>query len=379
MSVALGPERVLSAGGLNQPLPEEGSMIVIGVDAHTRTHTAAAVNGLTAVELGTVTVAATRAGHEQLLGWGEELGSDRMWALEDCRRLSGALEVLLLKAGEQVIRVPPKMMAASRKAQRTYSKSDAIDALAVAQAAVRKPGLPSARLPGPEREIRLVIDHRDDLIGECTRYQRRLRWYLHEIDPEIRPAPATLKITSHLDRLARKLAKLEPTRVVEISQELIRHIKDLVRRCNQLRTELGRLVRRRCPALLSIPGCGVLMAARILAEVDDVHRFPSDRQLATYCGVAPLDASSGRQQRHRLNRTGNRRLNMALHMIAVTQIRIHPPARDYIARRREQGKTTREALRALKRHLIRRIYTTLTNGLINPEDLPAAQPSARCL
>jgi transposase len=336
-------------------------MIVIGVDAHTRTHTAAAVNSQTAVELGTLTVPATRSGHERLLAWGKELDRERVWALEDCRRLSGALELLLLQAGEQAVRVPPKMMAATRKS------------------AVSHPDLPAATLPGPEREIRLVIDHRDDLVGECTRHQRRLRWYLHEIDPELRPAPATLKITAHLDQLARKLAKLEQTRVVQISRELIKRIKDLVRAGKELRLELSRLVRRRCPALLSIEGCGVLMAARILAEVDDVHRFPSERHLATYCGVAPLDASSGRQQRHRLNRTGNRRLNMALHMIAVTQIRRYPPARDYIARRRADGKTTREALRTLKRHLVRRIYNTLVSGLIDPDTLPDAGAPMRCI
>lgn len=354
-------------------------MIVIGVDAHTRTHTAAAVNSQTAVELHTLTVQATRPGHEQLLAWGKDLDSERVWALEDCRRLSGALELSLLQASEHAVRVPPKMMAATRKSQRTFGKSDAIDAVSVARAAVSHPDLPAARLPGPEREIRLVIDHRDDLIGECTRYQRRLRWYLHEIDPEIRPAAATLKINAHLDQLARKLAKLEQTRVVQISRELIKRIKDLVRAGKELRLELSRLVRRRCPKLLSIPGCGVLMAARILAEVDNVQRFPSERHLATYCGAAPLDASSGRQQRHRLNRTGNRRLNMALHMIAVTQIRMHPPARDYIARRRAEGKTTREALRTLKRHLVRRIYNTLVSGLINPDTLPDAGAPTRCI
>lgn len=354
-------------------------MIVIGVDAHTRTHTAAAVDSQTAIELQTLTVEATRPGHEQLLAWGTELDSERVWALEDCRRLSGALEQLLLQAGEHAVRVPPKMMAATRKSQRTFAKSDAIDAVSVARAAVSHPDLPAARLPGLEREIRLVIDHRDDLIGECTRYQRRLRWYLHEIDPEIRPAPATLKINAHLGQLARKLAKLEQTRVVRISRELINRIKELVRSGKELRLELSRLVRRRCPALLSIQGCGVLMAARILAEVDDVHRFPSERHLATYCGAAPLDASSGRQQRHRLNRTGNRRLNMALHMIAVTQIRMYPPARDYIARRRAEGKTTREALRTLKRHLVRRIYNTLVSGLINPDRLPDAGAPTHCI
>ena len=97
-------------------------MIVIGVDAHTRTHTAAAVDSQTAIELRTLTVEATRPGHEQLLAWGTELDSERVWALEDCRRLSGALEQLLLQAGEHAVRVPPKMMAATRKSQRTFAE-----------------------------------------------------------------------------------------------------------------------------------------------------------------------------------------------------------------------------------------------------------------
>jgi transposase len=111
-----------------------------------------------------------------------------------------------------------------------------------------------------------------------------------------------------------------------------------------------------------LPGVGVINAARLLAEVADVRRFRTEAQLALYAGVAPLDASSGRQQRHRLNRSGNRQLNSALHMIAITQARIHPPARAYMARRREQGKTGKEALRALKRHLIRALYRLLKNN-----------------
>ena len=115
----------------------------------------------------------------------------------------------------------------------------------------------------------------------------------------------------------------------------------------------------RTAGLLEIPGCGPITAARILAEVGDPQRFTSEAKLASYAGVAPLDASSGRQQRHRLNRAGNRRLNRALYTSALTQIRIHPPAREYFARRLTEGKTRREALRALKRQLIRSIYRLL--------------------
>ncbi|WP_211233078.1 transposase [Solirubrobacter soli] len=110
---------------------------------------------------------------------------------------------------------------------------------------------------------------------------------------------------------------------------------------------------------MNIPGCGVITAARILAEVAGVERFRTDAQLALYAGAAPIEASSGKRRRYRLNRRGNRRLNSALYVIVLTQARIHPPARAYLARRRQEGKTTAEAIRALKRHLIRHIFHVL--------------------
>src|SRR6266568_6370888 len=154
-------------------------MIVVGVDAHSQTHTAAALNAQTAVKLDVLSVFARPAGHEQLLDWAQALDRERLWALEDCRTLSGGLERYLLSAGERVVRVPPKLMAAARKSQRSYGKSDPIDAEAVARAAIREPNLPAAQLAGPEREIRLVIDHRDNLLEDSTRHQRRLRQHLH--------------------------------------------------------------------------------------------------------------------------------------------------------------------------------------------------------
>src|SRR4051794_38544272 len=118
------------------------------------------------------------------------------------------------------------------------------------------------------------------------------------------------------------------------------------------------MVRRHAPQLLAIPGVGILTAARLIAEIADIDRFRTDAQLAIYAGAAPLDASSGKQVRHRLNRTGNRQLNSALHVIALTQARIYAPAREYLQRRRSEGKTASEAIRALKRHLARMIFRT---------------------
>jgi len=334
-------------------------VIVIGVDAHKRTHTAAAVEEATARALADTTATADQDGHLQLLAFARRHGEQRIWAIEDCRHVSGALERFLLGAGETILRVPPNMMAGARKSARTRGKSDPIDALAVARAAIREPDLPRAFLAGPEREIALLVEHRAHLIRERTRLAKRLRWLLHDIDPTLEPADRTLSQLVTIQRVDRRLARREATIATRICREHLARLRDLTRRIDALKHELAPMVRRHAPALLTMPGCGTIVAARIVAEVANIDRFRTEAQLALYAGVAPLDASSGKQQRHRLNRTGNRQLNHALHIIAITQARIHAPARTYLERRRADGKSTKEALRAFKRHLVRRVFALL--------------------
>ncbi len=334
-------------------------MMVIGVDPHKQTHTAAAVEGRTAELLDELTVRALGEGHERLLAWARSLDEERTWAIEDCRHVSGGLERFLLRSGERVVRVPPKLMAGARRSQREFGKSDPIDALAVARGALAEPDLPTARLSGPEREIALLLDHREDLVAERTRIQQRLRWHLHDADPTLDIPARTLDRPSTLKRLSGRLARSEQTTQVRICRELVRRCAELSRRARELEAELRSLVRREAPQLLALPGCGTLTAAKLLAEVAGAERFASDSKLAKLAGVAPLDASSGRQVRHRLNRSGNRQLNLAFHRIAITQARVHAPAREYLARRQAEGKTRQEALRALKRHLVRVVLSAL--------------------
>ncbi|HEV2772371.1 MAG TPA: IS110 family transposase [Thermoleophilaceae bacterium] len=334
-------------------------MMVIGVDPHKQTHTAAAVEGRTAKLCGETTVRAREEGHERLLAWARSLDSERTWAIEDCRHVSGGLERFLLRSGECVVRVPPKLMAGARRSQREPGKSDPIDALAVARAALREPDLPAARLSGPEREIALLLDHREDLVSERTRIQQRLRWHLHDADPALEIPARTLDRPATLGRLSGRLKRSQQTTQVRICRELVRRCSELSRRATELESEIRELVRREAPQLLALPGCGHLTAAKLIAEVAGADRFETDAKLAKLAGVAPLDASSGRQLRHRLNRSGNRQLNLALHRIAITQARVHPPAREYLVRRLAEGKTRKEALRALKRHLVRVVYRAL--------------------
>jgi transposase len=334
-------------------------VIVIGIDPHKQTHTAVAVEQGAGALRGEQTARARRRGHEQLLAWARALGRERLWALEDCRHVSGSLERFLLARGERVVRVPPSLMGEARKGSRAPGKSDAIDALAVARAALRERDLPAAFLAGPEREIRLLHDHRDDLVVERTRIQNRLRWHLHDLDPELEVPLKALRRPVWLDRLARRLARREQTAQVRISRELVGRCRELTRRIDELERELEGLLETEAAALLELPGCGTLTAAQLVGEVAGVDRFATEAQLAKHAGSAPLPASSGQKQRHRLNRNGNRRLNCALHRIAVTQARVHEPARAFLARKQAEGKSKREALRCLKRHLARVVFRIL--------------------
>ena len=331
-------------------------MIVIGVDVHKQSVTAVAVD-----EAGRMLDEQTvPVGSDELIGWASELAVERLWALEDCRQLTRWLERQLLGQGEDLVRVPPKLMAPQRRAGRTRGKSDPIDALAVARAALREPDLSR---PRPEeqvfRDLKLLVDHRDDVVDERRRTQQRLRWHLHQLDPTFQVPLRRLDRPLHLERVSRWLARREQELQVRLARELVSRCRALTRTISELDRELEQRTAAIAPALLELPGCGALTAAKLLAEIGPIDRFNTDAQLARHGGVAPLEASSGRVQRHRLDRGGNRQLNSALYRIAITQSRYHPAARAYLERKQAEGKSRREAIRCLKRMLVRVVFNTL--------------------
>jgi transposase len=330
-------------------------MIVIGVDVHKHALTAVAVDEV-GRELGSWSGPVEAA----VLSWARSLAAERLWALEDCRHVSRGLEQLLLQRSEPLVRVPPRLTAPQRRRARVRGKSDALDALAIGRAALREPRLDR---PRPEekrlRELKLLVDHRDDLVAERRRCQQRLRWHLHELDPTLAVPLGALDRSIWLERLGRRLARHEPTTQVRIARELLSRCRTLTRSVLELERELQERTQTIAPRLLELAGCGPLSAAKLLCEIGPIERFASDAQLARHAGVAPLEASSGKQQRHRLDRGGNRQLNCALHRIAITQGRVHAPARAYLERKQNEGKSRREAIRCLKRQLARTVYTTL--------------------
>jgi transposase len=355
-------------------------MIVLGIDPHKKSHTVVALEAATGELLGELTVKTSTAGQARLLAWARSLGAERRFALEDCRHLTGRLERFLILRGEACVRVPPKLMAQTRRSARTRGKSDAIDAAAVARAALREPHLPEARLPGPERELRLLSDHRADLVGERTRIQGRLRWHLHDLAVPLEIPAKALDRACWLARLEAALAALPPCVQVRIARELTARCRTLTTEINALERELTTLTAELAPELLALPGCGALTAASLVGETASALRFESEARFAMHAGVAPVPVSSGRTDRYRLNRRGNRQLNCALHRIAITQMRTHEPARVFLAGKRAEGKTKREALRCLKRHLARTVWRTLCASETRREAMlagidPSTQPA----
>jgi transposase len=173
-------------------------MIVLGADTHKRSHTIAAVSAATGELLGERTVQVGIKGFDALVVWARELGSERVWALEDCRHVSGSFERFLIERGERVLRVTTKLMADSRRRARGRGKSDSIDAIAVARAALREglDALPAAQLEGPELDLRLLVDHRERLVRQRVALNNTLQWHLHHIWPRTATAGAKSAVRS---------------------------------------------------------------------------------------------------------------------------------------------------------------------------------------
>lgn len=335
-------------------------MVVVGADVHKRTHTFVAVDEV-GRELGHRTCEATTAGHREAVRWARSrFGDELRWAIEDCRHLSARLERDLLTAGQAVVRVPPKMMAEQRRVARTRGKSDPIDAAAVARAALREPDLPIATHDEVSRELKLLVDRREDLVQQRTATTNRLLWRVHELDPSWAPPARSLDVTKQQNQLMDRLAGL-PGIVAELARDELTEVIELTGKANQIERRIRGLVTIAAPTLLAMPGVGVLTAAKIVGEAAGVNRFKSEAAFARHAGIAPIPVWSGNTAgRVRLTRSGNRQLNAAIHRIAVTQIRMDGLGKTYYDKKRAEGMSTREALRCLKRRLARVVFNHLT-------------------
>ncbi|WP_197495292.1 IS110 family transposase, partial [Mycobacterium kyorinense] len=338
-------------------MKEAATMVVVGSDSHKHSHTCVGADEV-GRELDEKTVRATSAGHAELIVWAhKQFGQDLIWAIEDCRNMSARLERDLLAAGQKVVRVPTKLMAQTRASARTRGKSDPIDALAVARAALREPDLPVASHDETSRELKLLVDRRDVLVAQRTEAINRLRWSVHELDPE--RDPGRLDRAKQQKLLGDWLAAA-PGLVAELARDELADICRLTTAINALAQRIGERIHHVAPTLLELPGCAELTAAKIVGETAGVTRFGSEAKFARHAGVAPIPVWSGSSTGQvRLSRSGNRQLNTALYRIAITQARLAGPGQTYYRKKIAEGKTKKAALRCLKRHLARNVFRRL--------------------
>ncbi len=258
--------------------------MIVGVDPHKQTHTLVAIDAVGRM-LGHRTVPATSTGNRAGMRWArEKFGQELLWAVEDIRPVSARLEADLLDAGQQVVRVASHLTASTRKGNRQPGKSDPLDALAVARVALRETHLPKAAHTGWSREIKLLVDRRDDLIQYRTAAVQRLLWRIHELDPSYRPKPGALSWATNQIAAEAMLSRHDGL-VAELALDELRDIQDLTPRINELERRVSSVVRAKAPALLELYGCAELTAGRIVGETADVSRFTSEAAFARWVGV----------------------------------------------------------------------------------------------
>jgi transposase len=336
-------------------------MVIIGIDPHKASHTAAALDERHQL-LAHLRVPASKTSTAQLLAWAARW-PDRRWAIEGAHGLGRLLAQQLLAAGEQVVDVPAKSSARVRVLDRGHGrKTDAADATSVATAALPHPGLREVVAEDHVVVLRLLSDRRDQLNQERRRTINRL----HTLLRDLHPGGARRSLSA--DTAAALLRRIRPATAVQIQRKTIARelLADLRRLDKALATN-----RRRCAeavaasgtTLTEILGISDVLAAKIIGHTGDVRRFPSVDHYGSYTGTAPVEASSGDVRRHRLNRGGNRALNNALHLAARTQLNHHEPARAHYQRKLAEAKTTDEAFRSVKRQLAKVVYRHLRDDL----------------
>jgi transposase len=333
--------------------------LTIGVDAHKRVHAAVAVDAL-GREQARWRGANTPAGWQALAQWGQALGAERQWGIENAWQYGRGLAQTLVADGEAVVDVNPRLTASERRGSREQEKSDRLDARSVARVAARDAAsLPRVAAEDGTSVLALWTQERAQLQHDATRLRNETHQLLTLLDPAYQTTLGELTTPAAVAALV-DYAPSEQTDV--LAQARAAAVRRLGSRLQLVSEQLAEVTerleavgRQHLQELDAIYGVGPLSASELAAFLGPGQRFATDAQLARHAGAAPLEASSGEVVRHRLNRGGNRQLNAMLERIARTQGRGHAAAQAYLARRRQEGKTQREARRALKRFLCRPI------------------------
>jgi transposase len=354
--------------------------VMIAVDPHKASNTAAILDPVSKTVIEAARFANTTDGYGQLMAFAGRW-AQRRWAVEGCFGAGRSLAQRLVADGEMVLDVPAKLAARVRVYSRGHGrKTDKHDAVSVGLAAIDGTGVLPVAGDDALVSLRLLCDRREELTAQRTQAVCRL----HRLLAELTPGGMRRELTAN--KAQALLARIRPAddvgRVrVHIARDHLADIRGLDARIKHIGGQIAALVVASGTGLTGLFGVGPVIAGRLLAEVGDVARFATKDAFASYNGTAPIDVSSGEQVRHRLSRAGNRRINHALHMMAVTQIRYpNTPGRRYYERKRTEGKTPKEALRCLKRRLSDLVYYQLLTdrrGTIGTCGSPTTPPPTR--
>jgi transposase len=330
--------------------------VIIGMDPHKRSATIEVID-----DRGGVLVRARfgtdQVGYKEMLAAGREFAG-RVWAVEGCNGIGKHIAHRLVHDGETVLDVPPKLSAQVRVfATGNGRKTDPVDAHSVAMVALRTPSLNRVEVDDDLVVLGMLADRRDELGRARTQTVNRL----HRLLLELFPGGAKQFLSAQQARALIATIKPRdlPGKTRRLAVELIGELEAIDRKIKTIKKELTALITARGSTLLELNGIGPSGAARLLADVGDIHRFADRDRFASWNGTAPLDASSGNQQRHRLSRAGNRRINRALHMMAVVQLRNQTEGRAYYDNRKAGGMPSMMAMRALKRRLSNVVFARM--------------------
>jgi transposase len=334
-------------------------VITIGVDAHKRVHVSLALDEA-GQELGEWRGLNSAAGWQAISQWAASLGGPRQWGIEGAWGYGRNLAQHLVAARETVYEVNPRWTAMGRRSARKPGKTDRLDARAVALLVRQEASaLPRVHAEDDTAVLDLLTSEREGAIAEATRLRNQIHALLLQTDPEYRAYLPTLKSQAALDALESYTAAgsnpLQAQRAAAI-RRLTQRLRLALSQAEELAQQIKDLAQGRFSPLTNLCGVNLITAGTLAGILGPGDRFATDAQLAAYAGVAPLEASSAGLVRHRLNRGGNRRLNSVLYRIVLTQAHHLPAARAYIDRRLSEGKTRREAHRALRRFVIRAIW-----------------------
>jgi len=344
-------------------------MIVLGCDPHKNSHTIVAIDSSRNV-VGKITITNTFTDFKKLLNWSNKFGSERIWGIENSQHYAKHLAQSLLEENEQVYEITPKLTAQLRGRSLKSDKSDIKDALAVAKAVIQEKGnlhnVPSSKTE--YARFKEITRFRDSLIKKRTDFVNQLHKALYSLDPEYKTITKSLCTQKGLKLIENVYMEGEkynnPMQIIlkEEIKILLEMIRTLEKNIKSLEKQIVSMVKEIKSPLSSIDGVGKIILPVLLGEIGNIKNYNSSAQLASRSGISPIENSSAKNNYKRVNSGGNRRLNTAVHRVALYQIRKNELASAYYLKKQSEGKTKREALRCLKRRLVDIIFSVMKNN-----------------